>query len=61
MSNNNEPTGKIEYIENHMPGLPAGDYEIDDARSIKSTKPSLSKNSNEPFPNEQKEGENEGI
>ncbi|MBK9091949.1 MAG: hypothetical protein IPM84_04090 [Anaerolineae bacterium] len=34
-----KPTGKIEFIENHRPALPSGDYEITVTQSIVATKP----------------------
>jgi len=36
-----KPTGKIEFIENHRPALPSGDYEITVTQSIVATKPPL--------------------
>ena len=36
-SNSPGPSGKIEYIENHRPALPSGDYKVEVAQTVSMT------------------------
>jgi hypothetical protein len=55
------PKGPIEFLENHQPPIPSGDYEVENGSSIKAPKPILAEHDNDLFPTEHKQDEKRYI